>query len=239
MKRLFVAAAVMLIVWTAQGQNIVTSDTTINTRPALRALRLSVQGGYAWRLGKIDDSQGHAMSDHLKGLRHGYTYGADLTWFFLQNFGVGVKGNVFHSGNSSENITMSLDNGKQVTGRMEDNVNIWFIGPMASWRCASRNLRHIMLMNLGVGYLGYRDKAVFVEPFKMKGGTTGLLYEIGYDYSLSDRIAIGVMLSSLTGALRKYNTMTPDGNRQVVKLEKGSYENLSHINLSVGLRINL
>lgn len=96
-----------------------------------------------------------------------------------------------------------------------------------------------MLMNLGVGYLGYRDKAVFVEPFKMKGGTAGLLYEIGYDYSLSDRIAIGVMLSSLTGALRKYNTMTPDGNRQVVKLEKGSYENLSHINLSVGLRINL
>lgn len=239
MKKLFASAVVLLAAWTVSAQNIVTSDTTLTVNSSRsRPVRIAVQGGYAYRAGKVDQSQGPDMAKYLKGLKHGYTYGADLTWFFLNNFGVGVKGNVLHVSNAAEG-TLQLADGTQHSGRIEDKIDIWFVGPFASWRVTSRNMRHTMLMNAGLGYLGCNDKTVVIEPFKMSGGTLGILYEVGYDFSLSDTVAIGAMLSCIGGTMGQYNVKYPDGSSQLVKREKGSYENLSHINFSIGLRINL
>ena len=99
-------------------------------------------------------------------------------------------------------------------------------------------MRNAFFMNVGLGYMEYKDRTVLIDPFIIKGGTLGYLYEIGYDLNLNDKISLGAMLSFVSGTLTGYQT-NQGGSWNTVDLESDSYESLNHINLSIGLRINL
>lgn len=236
MKKLIIIAAVLLTALSASAQGIVTSDTTLNKR-YYSPFRVSVQGGYAYRLGKVDKSLSHDMADYSKKLSHGYSYGADVTWFFMENIGVGIKYNSLHISNSAK-VTASYDDGSKQNGEIRDNISITFIGPFASFRSTSRNSRHTFLANIGLGYMGYKDNAVLIKPYVVKGADAGLLYELGYDYNISDKIAVGAILSYIAGNLKQARTNV-SGNWETLTLEEGQYESMCHFNLSIGLRINL
>lgn len=91
---------------------------------------------------------------------------------------------------------------------------------------------------IGVGYVNYRDKGMIIKNMKLTGGTLGLLYNIGYDYALSKKWAIGVNLSSIEGTLSSL-TLEQDGVRTSQTLDKDNKENLGHIDLSFTLKLNL
>lgn len=235
MKRLIFISLLFLAFVSAHAQNIVTSDTSVSSN--FPSWRFSAQGGYAYRVGKVDDSQDAVLVNHIKKLKHGVTYGADATWFFMESFGVGLKYNVLSAGNS-EQVTVTYDDGTQKSGLLEDNINISFCGPIASYRVLSRNMRNAFYINVGLGYMGYKNRAVLIDPFIIKGGTVGTLYEIGYDLALTDKVSLGAMLSSISGTLTSCKT-NQGGTWNEVDLESDSYESLYHFNLSIGLRINL
>ena len=142
MKRLLLIIFLFIAVFPSNAQNIVTSDTTVTSD--FPSWRFSAQGGYAYRVGKIDKSQDAVVVDHIKNLKHGITYGADATWFFMESLGVGLKYNSLKVC-SSEQVTVTYDDGTQTSGLLEDNINIWFFGPMASYRVLSRNMRNAFL----------------------------------------------------------------------------------------------
>lgn len=235
MKRVIFISLLFLAFVSAHAQNIVTSDTTVTAN--LPSWRFSAQGGYAYRVGRVDNSQDAVLLNHIKKLKHGVTYGADATWFFMESLGVGLKYNSLNVGNS-EQVTVTYDDGTQKSGLLEDRINIWFFGPMASYRVLSRNMRSAFFMNVGLGYMEYKDRTVLIDPFIIKGGTIGSLYEFGYDVGLTDKISLGAMLSFVSGTLTGYQT-NQGGSWNTVDLESDSYESLNHINLSIGLRINL
>lgn len=235
MKRLLLIIFIFIAVFPSNAQNIVTSDTTVTSD--FPSWRFSAQGGYAYRVGKIDKSQDAVVVDHIKNLKHGITYGADATWFFMESLGVGLKYNSLKVC-SSEQVTVTYDDGTQTSGLLEDNINIWFFGPMASYRVLSRNMRNAFFMNVGLGYMEYKDRTVLIDPFIIKGGTIGSLYEFGYDVGLTDKISLGAMLSFVSGTLTGYQT-NQGGSWNTVYLESDSYESLNHISLSIGIRINL
>lgn len=90
-------------------------------------------------------------------------------------------------------------------------------------------------MNLGLGYMGYRDDAVIIDNYTLKGGTLGISWDIGYDLGISRTFALGFQIAYLGGILTQYELS--DGNTtQTVELTKGNYESLSRIDLSIGLR---
>lgn len=235
MKRLLFISMIFLASVPTYAQSIVTSDTTVTAN--FPSWRFSANGGYAYRIGKVDNSQDAVLVNHIKKLKQGVTYGADATWFFMESLGVGLKYNSLNIGNS-EQVTVTYDNGTQESGLLEDKINIWFFGPIASYRVMSRNMRNAFFMNVGLGYMGYKDRAVLIDPFIIKGSTIGYLYEIGYDQSLTDKISLGAMLSFVSGTLTGYQR-NQGGSWNTVNLESDSYESLNHINLSIGLRINL
>lgn len=235
MKRLIFICLIFLASVSGHAQNIVTSDTTVTA--SLPSWRFSAQGGYAYRVGKIDKSQDAVVVDHIKNLKHGITYGADATWFFMESLGVGLKYNSLKVC-SSEQVTVTYDDGTQKSGLLEDKINIGFLGPIASYRVLSRNARSAFFMNVGLGYMEYKNCAVLIDPFIIKGGTMGYLYEIGYDLSITDRISLGAMMSFVSGTLTGYKTNQGE-SWNTVDLESDSYESLNHLNLSIGLRINL
>lgn len=235
MKRLIFIILIFLASISIHAQNIVTSDKTVTAN--FPSWRFSTQGGYTYRVGKVDKSQDAVLVDHIKKLKHGVTYGADATWFFMESLGVGLKYNALHVGNS-EQVTVDYDDGTQKSGLLEEKINICFFGPIASYRVVSKNMRNAFFMNVGLGYMAYKDSAVLIDPFIIKGSTLAYLYEIGYDLSLTDKVSLGAMLSFVSGTLTDYNT-NQGGSWNKVDLESDSYESLNHINLTIGLRINL
>lgn len=206
--------------------------------PVAPKWRFSVQGGYGYRMGKMPEDMNQLMTNHVKSLKDGFAFEVDATYYFLESFGIGMKYSGLHVGNKEEHVTVSYDDGRQESGIMEDKINISFAGPFASYRYFSNNMNHCIILNYGIGYMGYKDKAVLINPFTLKGNTLGTVYEIGYEYRLNDRISLGGMLSSYSGTITKMQT-NYGGAWKEIMLEDESYESLTHYNFTIGLRINL
>lgn len=199
--------------------------------------RFSLEGGGGFRPGKISDNVPGDFKSYTKKLKRGFVYGADATWFFNEFMGVGIRYKAFSASNGTT-VTITDDNGYSTSGKMKDNIQIAFIGPMYCTRFTSGNGLHTFTADIGVGYVNYRDKGMIIKNMKLTGGTLGLLYNIGYDYALSKKWAIGVNLSSIEGTLSSL-TLEQDGVRTSQTLDKDNKENLGHIDLSFTLKLNL
>lgn len=197
--------------------------------------RFGLEGGGGFRLGKISNDVSDDFKSYTKKLRRGFVYGADATWFFKEFMGVGLRYKAFSASNGAT-VTGTDENGSTVTGKLKDNIHI---GPMFCTRFSSRNGLHTLTADIGVGYINYRDKGMVIEKMKLTGGTLGLLYNIGYDYALNKMWSIGVNLSSIEGTL---TTLTLEQNgvkTSKTTLDKDKQENISHIDLSFTLKLNL
>lgn len=192
-------------------------------------LRLAINGGWSYRLAKVAGNLSSTQQDYIKGLKSGYSYGAELAYYWSKKAGIGAKYDVFRSRNELEDVS-----GQVVV--LSDDVAISFIGPYYSSRFLTANKKNSFLMNVGLGYVGYNDKAFFGSDYELTGGTAGLLVDLGYDIGLSKTFALGFQLSFIGGTLTQY--MIDDGfNTTTIELDEDEYEGLARINLSVGLRL--
>ena len=197
--------------------------------------RIAVNGGYSYQLARVAKSVPTDFKDYIKGLKSGYHWGGDITYYFSEPLGIGLKYYQFHASNSIDNIYVDDLNGNRSYGRMSDDLRVTFIGPMFSTRLLNGDKSKAFLMNLSIGYIGYQNDKIIIDPFKMTGSTLGMTYDFGYDISLSKNLMLGFQVSLISGTLSKYDWN--DGTTtQTVKLETDQYESLHRIDLSVGLR---
>ena len=160
-----------------------------------------------------------------------------MTYYFIEQLGLGFKYYLFKSSNSLDNIFVEDINGNRTYGKMSDDLTISFIGPSFSARLLSHDKKNAFLMDLSLGYMGYSNDKVIIDKYKMTGSTMGLSFEIGYDIGLSENFSLGFQISYLTGTLFEYDWN--DGiMTETIKLEKGKYESLNRIDFSVGLRFS-
>lgn len=235
-KVVIICMLLMTAGFSLNAQTIVTSDTSVER--AIPKWRIAVQGGGAYRLGRVPSGIDSDMAAYIKKMKLGFNYGADITYFFTEGLGVGVTYSNSHFSNAA-NITGTYSDGTTASGKMADIIDISFIGPVLTYRGLNQTGRNAFLMSIGFGYLGYQDKATMIEDFTLKGWTLGRLISIGYDFGISDRLSFGPALSLITGTLTKY-TMTDElGRTETQNLDKDSYEGLSNVTLTVGLRYNL
>ena len=214
------------------AQTIVTSDQTAGKK--LPTWRFAIQGGGGYRFGKVPAGLDAAMEDYLKDLRWGYSYGADITGFFSETLGGGVK---YHSFNASNKGVLYNSDAGNVA--MSDKQNFWFAGPMLSYRTMSASMKNAFYMNLGAGYIGYRDNAQLNSiSIVQKGGTLGYVMEFGYDIGLSEHLSIGASMSFFGGSLSSYKNEAL-GMTETVTLDKNNQESVTHLDLTIGLRYTL
>ena len=198
-------------------------------------LRIAVNGGYSYQIAKVAESVPNDFKSYIKKLKSGYHFGGDITYYFAENLGVGIKYYLFKSSNSMDNIYLEDIDGKRIYGIMSDDLTISFIGPTFSTKLLNDDKNNAFLIGLSLGYMGYSNDKVIIDKYKMTGGTMGLSVDFGYDIGLSENLALGFQVSLLTGTLSKYDW--DDGrNITTIKLEKGSYESLNRFDFSVGLR---
>ncbi|MDR1202928.1 MAG: hypothetical protein LBL58_15040 [Tannerellaceae bacterium] len=192
--------------------------------------RFAVNGGWSYRIGPLPPNISSGMSDYLQELKSGFYYDAGLSYYFNEYLGAGLR--------YSEHLSSNSDDGSIGYGSMSDRIRINFIGPVFSTRLFNRTKKNCLLLDLGMGYLGYHDKALIAsEKLTLKGGTAGFYWNIGYDIGISQNLALGLQLSLISGFLFEYKRSNGTYT-EVIKLDKDTRENLSQIALSVGLRFS-
>jgi hypothetical protein len=199
--------------------------------------RIAINGGYSYQTAKVAESVPSDFKDYISELKSGYHFGGELTYYFTEPLGFGLKYYLFKSSNSLDNIYLEDTDGNRTYGKMSDDLTISFIGPSFSTRLLSHDKKNAFLMNLSLGYMGYSNDKVIIDKYKMTGSTMGLSFDIGYDIGLSENLSLGFQISYLTGTLFEYDWN--DGIKtETIKLEKGEYESLNRIDFSVGLRFS-
>jgi len=97
------------------------------------------------------------------------------------------------------------------------------------------NKRNGLVMNFGVGYLGYFNAGMLIYPLLLKGNTLGFSWDFAYDIRIAENLALGLQVSFVLGTLREYE-ITYLSRTETIELDKDNYDNISRIDLSLGLR---
>ena len=197
--------------------------------------RVALNGGYSYQTAKVAESVPNDFKDYIKKLKSGYHFTGDITYYFAEPLGFGLKYYLFKSSNSLDNIYLEDTDGNRTYGKMSDDLTISFIGPSFSTRILSHDKSNVFLMNMSIGYIDYSNDKVVIDRYKMTGSTLGLSFDIGYDIGLSDNISLGFQISFLSGTLFRYDWN--DGTTtETIDLEEGEYESVNRIDFSAGLR---
>ena len=199
--------------------------------------RVAVNGGYSYRTAPVAKDVSKVVSDYLKQLKSGYHFSADASYYLTELFGLGIKSSVSFSSNSMDHVQVEMDDGTTKTGMMSDDIRIWFIGPAFTIRLLDGLKRNAFLSSVAIGYLDYHDNAVLINKYIIKGNTAGLEVSLGYDFAVSKRFSLGIQVSYLVGSLSQ--VVIDDGAiKKTVNLPDNAHENLSRLDLTVGIRFN-
>ncbi|RNI23670.1 hypothetical protein [Rufibacter latericius] len=199
-------------------------------------LRVGISGGYSFRTASVQDGLDPAFEDYIEKLKKGYNLSADVAYYFSEQMGAGLRYSTYGASNKADNVSATLPDGTMVYGSMSDDITINFIGPYFSSRMLNTNKLNALIFNVGLGYLGYQDKAVLLtDKYTIKGSTLGFSADVGYDMRIAKKLSLGLQLSLVSGVLKEYE-LSNGLSTQTVKLNEESYENLARIDLSVGLR---
>jgi len=204
--------------------------------------RFALNGGYAYNLGKDASTFDTRIQSYNNQIKSGLNVGAEINYFFVNGqMGLGINYENVTSQNSLSGVTY-LSSGQIFTNnKLSDNLNLQYIGPMytgISRHIKNNQVMDALIVNVGMGNLSYTDtKIVDVKNYKIKGSALGTYYSIGYDRFISKNMALGIQLSLINGLLTNYDRF--DGTSTMhVQLDNNSYQSLTHVSLTVGLRFN-
>jgi len=205
-------------------------------------LRLAINGGYAYNLGKDAPAFDTRIQTYNNRMRSYLNFGAEINYFVVNGqMGIGINYENVTSQNSLSGVTYLSAGQIFSNNTLSDNLNIQYIGPMytaISRQITKNGIKDALIINVGMGNLSYTDtKIVDLNNYKITGSTLGTYYSIGYDRFISKNMALGIQLSYIRGLLGNYNLF--DGTSTThVQLDNNSYQSLSHVSLTVGLRFN-
>ena len=69
--------------------------------------RIDINGGYGARLGKLPETDDEYMLNHASRLRYGFEYNGGVSYFFNDNYGLGIKAANMRTG--STDIATQID----------------------------------------------------------------------------------------------------------------------------------
>lgn len=181
--------------------------------------RLSFFGGGGYLLSSISNISSYPQSDYMNNLRPGLSYGADISIFPKDIFGIGIKYIIFHS-NTSNSVLL-----------YEDNVSITYIGPSISLKKPSpwKPLNFIFGLSLGSFKISNYGSQPGI-PWSVDGNSLGGSLDAGMDIKIGEHMALGIDLMVVGGDLNKYTI-----NGSTLKLSNTDY--LLRADLTAGLRI--
>ena len=202
-------------------------------------IRIGLNGGYSYQVVNTDNTLEQHIQNYMQALKSGTHFWTDLTYFFTEQSGIGFSYYSANFNNSMDNVTLSNNGQVFATGTLSDDINMSFIGPMYSAReLLWRKKQDALLVNVGIGYMGYsNNEKLVLYNYKIEGSTVGVSATIGYDHAISKDLALGIQFSFIKGNLMAYDQF--DGTKSThVDLDKTNMISMNHFDISIGLRFN-
>ena len=213
-------------------------DKIKNVNGNYQKFRICAYGGWSYMTAKVSSNVPSAFQQYVKDLKSGYHFGGDFTFFTSENIGFGIKYSMFKTKNELDNIyAVDSITGQTRTGKLKDDITIQFFAPTFSTRFSSANKKTNFITDFSLGYLSYKNNATVIDNFTLTGGTVGLLFDLGVDFSIAKNLSLGFCFAYTLGTLNQYDYN--DGKQtKTIKLDKDNLEGISRIDFSVGLRWN-
>ena len=201
-------------------------------------VQIALNGGYAFRTAKFSNDISGAYKEYLRKLMQGPDLGASIRFNVKNGFMLGLHYDRFSSSNAMDAYAYD-DDGNYYEGTVSDIHTITFIGmSIGGLSASSRNGKHMLCLEALAGYLGYKDSAEeFGYKYTLSGQTIGLGIGFGYDYRITQHVAIGAEASYLMGALSKV-TLDDGMHKEVIDMGN-SREGLQRFNIKGGIRFYL
>jgi hypothetical protein len=193
--------------------------------------RLSLNLGVGHRIASAPAQASESYREHIRGLRTGVVFGADISSFISDSFGLGVKF-AFHQ--SSQNSPRVYTPG--FSGSLSETIKTTFIGPVLQSRMVDDHRKDQIVFSYGLGYLKYNNKAQLSSTsMNLRGATVGLAFDLSYEIPLDQNFGnkVGFQIGILFG---KINNMEISGSRSTQAASLDEPEGLSRIDFTVGLR---
>ena len=200
-----------------------------------------VDGGPVYFTETIGGVSGDNQTDHAQRLRYGYTYGAEACYYFNQDdgegihIGVGVRIRNTHSSHKTS-ITIIDTEGDEITGRLEDNINVLFINPIVSSKFSLFGNRNTFFFNFSpFGLASYTNNAVLLNRYTLSKNTRSLILEMIYDWTIHKNVGIGATFSFNACSYDNYTKTDSSGYKEIVNLNEGVREGLAHIAITASV----
>jgi hypothetical protein len=162
--------------------------------------RAGLKGG----IGNIRDNNFVANNNfglYQEKLMKGWTFGADLAFFPIESFGLGLVYTDFKSSNSANGINyINQMTGAEASGNISNKISRKFIGPALFLR-KSIDYKTFVVMSGGPGMYLYSDKGDYNSAmFDYRGKQWGAAATLGLDFLLgNDIIGRDIILSLEAG----------------------------------------
>jgi hypothetical protein len=215
-----------------------TSFSNITWYSGYKRTRTAFNFGWSYRTAQVENGLETLIERYFRELRTGFHISSDLNYYFTEYFGIGLKYSFFKSSNEMENVRVTFEDGTEKIGKIKDDISIHFIGPSFNIRLLSGNRRNAFYSGFSAGYVRYINDCLIVDKYFLKGKTIGFSGDLGFDLGLSENVSLGLVISYTLGTLKEYEV--DDGTYRVIyEMKAEDYDNLSRIDMSAGLRINL
>lgn len=201
--------------------------------------RFALSGGYSYDPGRLNSAIDPSLEGFYDNLKSGYHLETSVIYFVDRTFGFGVKYSLFKTSNSLDNVNFIDSIGNVVTGTLASDISVSFIGGVFATRFMGKKAKNAFFINLGLGYLSYKDNQILVDPFEFTGSAFGSVLEIGYDFAVSEDLAIGIQIGATAGRIRKLDVKSESVSETVELSDDERPGGSGRIDFSVGLRYNL
>lgn len=197
--------------------------------------RLGAKGGFGNMLAKIPTTNDYGL--YQEKLLRGYTWGADVSYFPVDNIGFGLMFNNFQANNKAENIAFTNEIlNKPDMGSIANKRSIKYVGPVLYYR-KNIDFKTMVILGLSPGVYFYKDKGSYNSAnYTFKGMDYGASATLGIDFLLGNDITGRDIILSLEagysyGKMRAIDFGTGSGATNLA-----TPIDLSRLDFTVGLR---
>jgi hypothetical protein len=241
MKQYVITALCVLMFHVVFSQQDIPEGTIFNPK-----IRLSLSGGAGYITGSAKEAKRQMtrigfrhsdVTDYYNQLKQSFPADASIHYLLNQSLGVGFHYNFFSTGAGLKDVVDIGDGIHSAYLKMEEQIYLNFAGASLLFMERYGSKRNtIISVAYALGYVSYRNEAYVLNfPALLTGNTIGMSGDIGIEFLILPKMALGADLSFLTGAIRKFRI--DNGNTVITqKLEKEQHENISRIALSAGFK---
>ena len=231
--------------YTASGKEGIQEKKPINTEQFER-IHIGVGGGFGHMLASSEKAEDYMVDmglasaqaeSYYKDLKTGFYADADVTYLFKTNYGAGIKYKFFDTSAGIEGFFDPQDGVNLIYTTYKEQIYVNYLGASFYYQQYIGMQKTFRLNSeISIGMAAYRNEAEYLNGyFLLTGKNIGMDTRLGLEYLITKNISAGADLGLFYSTIRKLK-MT-DGTSSVdIELEKDNYENISRIELSVGLR---